>query len=150
MTRTASPCSFSNKNYSSGSNSAINSDSFWLRRLFRVCVRVFCASNSTILLLYIYAKTKMSFIWKNVFFLPKLAFSVSRSPAHLGNRKRMGWSIGFNSWTNWTLYGIIPRSLCKIPLNDVSEMFNCWERRWIDVDGEEPAAAIFSNPACPV
>ena len=38
-----------------------------------------------------------------------------------------------NSWTNWTLYGVIPRSLCKIRLNDVSKMFNCWERRWIDV-----------------
>ena len=28
--------------------------------------------------------------------------------------QRIGWSIGFNSWTNWTLYGVIPRSLCKI------------------------------------
>ena len=27
------------------------------------------------------------------------------------------------------------RSLCKICLNDISEMFNYWERRWIDVDG---------------
>ena len=26
-------------------------------------------------------------------------------------------------------------SLCKIRLNDVSKMFNYWERRWIDVDG---------------
>ena len=57
---------------------------------------------------------------------------------------------GFNSWTNWTvLYGVIPRPLCKIRLNDVSEMFNCWERRWIHVDGASHTlstiAAIFSG-----
>ena len=67
--------------------------------------------------------------------LSKSASSVSRSQAHLVKRKRIGWSIGFSSRANWTLYGVIPRFLCKIRLNDVSEMFNCWERRWIDVDG---------------
>ena len=66
-----------------------------------------------------------------------------RSQAPLVKRKHIGWSIGFNYWTNWTLYGIIPRSLYKIHLNDVSEMFNCWERRWIEVDGAA-TAAIFS------
>ena len=75
--------------------------------------------------------------------------SVSRSQAYLATRKRIGWSIGFNSWTNWTLYDVIPKSLCKIRLNDVSEMFNCWERRWIDVDGAlhtlSATAAIFSS-----
>ena len=35
------------------------------------------------------------------FFLPKSASSVSRLQAHLAKRKRIGWSIGFNSWTNW-------------------------------------------------
>ena len=49
-------------NYASGPKSALNSDSFWVRRLFQVCVRVFCASNATTLLVYIPAKTKMSFI----------------------------------------------------------------------------------------
>ena len=34
-------------------------------------------------------------------------------------RKRIGWSVGFNSWTNWTLFGVLPRSLCKISPNDV-------------------------------
>ena len=34
-------------------------------RLFNVCVRVFYASNETILLVYIPAKIKMSFIWKD-------------------------------------------------------------------------------------
>ena len=49
-------------NYASGPKSAPNSDSFWVRRLFNVCVRVFCAPNETILLVYIPAKIKMSFI----------------------------------------------------------------------------------------
>ena len=61
---------------------------------------------------------------KRFFFLGKLASSVAK-------RKRIVWSIGFNSWTNWTLYGIIPRFLCKLCLNDISEMFNCWELRRI-------------------
>ena len=34
---------------------------------------------------------------KRWFFLPKSASSVSRSQTHLVNRKRSGWSIGFNS-----------------------------------------------------
>ena len=55
--------------------------------------------------------------------------------AYLMKWNRIAWSIGFNSWTNWTLWDVIPRSLWKIRFNDVSEMFNCWERRWIDVDG---------------
>ena len=42
--------------------SAPNSDAFWVRRLFNVCVRVFCAPNATILLVYTPAKIKMSFI----------------------------------------------------------------------------------------
>ena len=41
-------------------------------------------------------------------YLKRWLFSaVSRSQAHLAKRKCIGWSIGFNSWTNWTLYGII-------------------------------------------
>ena len=40
-------------NYASRLKSAANSDSFWVRRLFNVCVRVFCAPNATILLVYI-------------------------------------------------------------------------------------------------
>ena len=55
-------------NYASGPKSAPNSDSIWLYRLFNVCVRVFCAPNATILLVYISAKNKMSFIWKYHFF----------------------------------------------------------------------------------
>ena len=55
-------------NYASRPKSAPNSDSFWVRRLFNVCVRVFCAPNATILLVYIPAKIKMSFNWKHDFF----------------------------------------------------------------------------------
>ena len=120
-----------------------------MRRHFNVCVRVFCASNATILLVYIPAKIKMSFVWKDDFFFAKIASSVNLSQAHLEKRKCIAWSISFNSWTNWTLYGVIPRSSCKIRLNDVSEMFNCWERRWIDVDGAShllsATATIFSR-----
>ena len=135
-------------NYASGPKSASNNDSFWVHRLFNVCVWVVCAPNATIFLVYISAKIKMSFIWKDDFFWPKSASSVSRSQAHLAKRKHIVWSIAFNSWTNWTLYGVIPRSLCKIRLNDVSEMFNCWELQWIDVDGASShtlsvTAAIF-------
>ena len=59
--------------YSSGPRPAPNSDSFWVRQLFNVCVRIFCAPNSTILLVYISAQIKMSFIWKDdVFFFAKI------------------------------------------------------------------------------
>ena len=83
-------------NYASGPKSASNSVSFWVRRLFNVYVRVFCAPHATILLVYIPAKIKMSFIWKYDFFLPKSASFVSRSQAYLAKRKPIGWSIGFN------------------------------------------------------
>ena len=73
-------------NYASGPKYAPNSDSFWVRRLFNVCVRVFYAPNATILLVYKPAKIKMSFIWKDDFFSSKSASSVSRSQAHLAKR----------------------------------------------------------------
>ena len=49
-------------NYASGPKSALNSDPFWVRRLFNVSVLIFCAPNATILLVYIPAKIKISFI----------------------------------------------------------------------------------------
>ena len=52
----------------SGPKSAPNSDSFWVRRLLNVCVQFFCASNATIMLVYIPAKIKMSSIWKDDLF----------------------------------------------------------------------------------
>ena len=54
--------------YASGPKSAPNSGLFWVHQLFNVCVRVFCAPNATILLVYLPAKIKMSFIWKDDFF----------------------------------------------------------------------------------
>ena len=138
-------------NYASGPKSAPNSDSFWMRRLFNVCVLVFCAPNVTIFAcLYsrqdqnelhlkrwffvflpksassvsrsqahlakryssVYTTNKLHL--KRWFFLPKTASSVSRSQAHLAKRKRIGWSIDFKFWTNWTVYGVIPRFLWKI------------------------------------
>ena len=55
-------------NYDCGPKSAPNSDSFWVHRHFNVSVRVFCAPNATISLVYITAEIKMSFIWKDDFF----------------------------------------------------------------------------------
>ena len=71
-----------NTNYASGPKSAPKSDSIWVRWIFNACVRIFCAPNARILLVYVSAKIKMSFIWKDDFFsLPKSAFSVRRSVA---------------------------------------------------------------------
>ena len=47
-------------------------------------------------------------IW---FFLTKSASSGIWSHAHLVKRKRIEWSIGFNSCIKWALYGIIRRFL---------------------------------------
>ena len=49
-------------NYISGPKSALNSASFWVCRLFNVCVRVFCVPNAIILHLYMPAKIKRSSI----------------------------------------------------------------------------------------
>ena len=70
-------------NYASGPKSAApHCDSFFVRRRFNVCVLVFCAPIVTILLVYIRAKIKMSFIWKDDFFLLISASSVSLSQAY--------------------------------------------------------------------
>ena len=45
-------------NYASGSKPAPNSETFLACRLFNVCVRVFCASNAIILLVYMPVKIK--------------------------------------------------------------------------------------------
>ena len=47
---------------------APNNDSFWVCRIFNVCVRVSCTPNATILFAYLPAKIKLSFIWKDDFF----------------------------------------------------------------------------------
>ena len=63
-------------NYEYGPKSVPNSDSFWVHRLFNICLRVFCASNAPILLVNIPAKIKImefSFLPKNVHFILKNA-----------------------------------------------------------------------------
>ena len=96
-------------NYAPGPKSAANSYSFWVCRLFNVGVRVFRAPNKTTST----STSKWASSEKMNFFWPKSSSFVSRSQAHLAKRKCIGWSIGFNSWTNWTLYVVIPRLLCK-------------------------------------
>lgn len=82
-------------------------------------LRVFCAPNATILLVYIPAKIKMSFIRKNDFFCKIGIFC--KSIAGPLSEAKTHWMVScLNSWTNCTLYGVIPRSLCKIRLNDVN------------------------------
>ena len=61
-------------NYASGPKSAPYSDTFWVRRLFNVCVQVFCAPNETIMLVYLSAKIKMNFIRKDDLYLYILCF----------------------------------------------------------------------------
>ena len=67
-------------NYGSEPKSAPNRDSFWVHRLFNVCVQVFYAPNATILLVYIPATIKMGFIWKDDFF------------AKIGNLSNQTWA----------------------------------------------------------
>ena len=53
---------FEEKWFNYGPKSAPNSESFFVRRLFNVCVRVFSALSAKILLVYIPTKIKLSFI----------------------------------------------------------------------------------------
>ena len=59
-------------NYAPEPKSAPNINSFWVLRwnfsMYACGFSIFCALNATILLVYIPAKIKMSFIWKDDFF----------------------------------------------------------------------------------
>ena len=77
------------------SKSAPNSNLFWVRRLLNVCVWVFCGPNATILLVYIPAKIKMSFIWKDNFFFQNRISSVSGPQAQLAKRCSSLYTIIF-------------------------------------------------------
>ena len=61
-----------------------NSDSFWVLRLFNVCVLVFCALNATILLIYVSTKIKKASSEK-VIFWPN--FSEEYTPPHSFDRR---------------------------------------------------------------
>ena len=70
-------------------------DSFWVRRLFKVCVRVFCAPNATILLVYISAKIKVkASSEKTIFFLATIGIFCKSIAGPL--------SVAKTHWTvNW-------------------------------------------------
>ena len=110
------------RNYASGPISAPNSDSFWVHRFFNACVRVFCAPNAIILLLYMPAKIKMSFIWKNDFFLPKSTSSVSRSQAHL--------FLPCSSVQPYSFGGRVKLNICQIKHElTFNEICTTWKKR---------------------
>ena len=70
-------------NYASRPKSAPNSDSFWVRRIFNACVRVFCAPNARILVVYIPAKIK----WASSHPLPSVVQAYTQSYSFDGNIK---------------------------------------------------------------
>ena len=63
-------------------------------RLFNVCVQVFCALNAKILLVYIPAKIKMSFIWTDDFFFPKIGIFCKSIAGPLSKAKRQTKTFG--------------------------------------------------------
>ena len=123
-------------NYASAPKSALYTDLFWVRRLFNVCVRFSCTSNVTILVVYIPVKIKMSFIPKDDLFFAKIGVFCKSIAGPLSEAK-MHWIV--NCMASY------PRSLCKIRLKDVSEVFNCWEHRSIDVVGASRTYCHSSN-----
>ena len=82
-------------NYAFGPKSAPNSDSFWVRWLFNVCVCVFCAPNTIILHVYLPAKFKMSFIWKDDLFFAEIGISCKSSAGRLNERYTSVWTTVF-------------------------------------------------------
>ena len=110
-------------------------------RLLHDDVRILWSPNMTILL-HIATEVKMSFVRKDDFSVKMLIFNQVQP---IGRTKNA--SCGINSCTNWTLYGFIPRSLFKILLKEVREMFKFWERWWVDVGCSSTlwaTAAMFS------
>lgn len=123
---------------------------FWVHQLFNVCVRVFCAQIRQFFLLFTrqdptepcYVSLLCSLRCLDIadqlcqlplgwvpsqplliFFIGRIGFMQSYSRAYLVKQTQIGWSVR----SNWTLYAVIPRSLWRIRLNDLSKMFNCWE-----------------------
>ena len=85
-----------------------SSDSFWLRRLFNVCVRVFCTPNATILLVYIPAKIKLSCsscsAEDKINYLSNQTWGKyyhSRNKHWLKKNKNIRWRILYKSWKQW-------------------------------------------------
>ena len=77
-------------NYVFETKPALNSDSFGMRLLFNVCVRVFCATNSTIFECLLTRQDQNELHQKKWFFFAEIlpASSVSRSQAYLARTFR--------------------------------------------------------------
>ena len=117
--------------YASGLKSARNSESFWVRRLFNVCVRVFCAPNATILFIYIPDKIKWASSEKMIFFLPKSSSSVSRSQTIYPSVIRSA-----EGKTNYLSYHI--RHELGVTVHEIS---TSWKKM---LDGEPNTSVFFS------
>ena len=69
---------------------------------------------------------------KRIFFFAKIGIFCKSIEGPLSESKTHWMSTGFNYWTNWTLYGVISRSLCKIRLRNVQLLRTtvnwCWCR----------------------
>ena len=81
-------------NYACGPKSAPNSNSFRVRWLFNVCLRVFSAPNATVMLVYIPVKIKMSFIWNDDFFFAKIGIFFKSIAGSLSEAYTQPYSLG--------------------------------------------------------
>ena len=114
-------------NYASGPSS----DSFRVRRLFNVCVRVFWASSE-----------KMIFFAKIGIFCKSIAGPLSEAKTHwIDNWHQLVKQLNF-VWYHTKVF-------MENSSQWFSEMFNCWERRLIDVDDDShtlsATAVLFSG-----
>lgn len=87
LTATAAPCTFSRKNWPMMPR---------CQKLNQTVTRCAC-TDCTI-------------------FRQKCSSLAKWSLALWANKKRIGWSRGFTSWADWTMWAFKTRSLCKIPL----------------------------------
>ena len=109
-----------------------NSDSFWVRRLFKVCVRVFCVPNATIFLAYIPAKIKMSLI-----FFAKIGIFCKSISGPFGEAKMHWWMVNWLQLLNqlnfvWRHTKVFMQNLSQWCLRNVqllrTTMNSCWWR----------------------
>ena len=97
----------------------------WVRRLFNVCVQVFCAPNATILFVYIPAKIEMSFIWKDDFFCAKIGIFCKSITGPLSEAKTQ---------PSYSFSGRIKLIICQIRHElsvTIHEISSSWKKvRW--------------------
>ena len=123
-------------NYASGLKCTPNSDSIWVRRLFNVCMRVFCAPKCDNFICLLTRQDQNVLHLKRWFFFSEIVIFCKSIVGPLSEAKTH-WMVNWLQLLNQLnfVWRYIKVFFCKIRLNDVSEVFNCWERRWIDVDG---------------